>query len=387
MKIKKWILFLLFFKSLLGYTQCDILIKDFENELYRSKTLREYTAQVDNPDKVFDAWRILRQEDISLSRDLAKIKEVEKKLELVKKAGGYKKWQSLSDFFKNNHWTVDDIDLFNNTFEGAKTLENAQSWKLLKDANRTGLMNDANAVEALTKVRALPTNIKQQLGLTDEILASLNVSSKGEFAYSTLIDKITSIGKKIENYPNTKLEGFYDKVLYKLNKNFDHQPQKIGVEGMLKAVDDEFDNLLKGKIVRFEKRVDNARKTNQLSAEDLTVEIEALDGSRKTLFSIEVKNCDNCVTSKVIKEQFIERDLFNATDISQIKWKIYGQNFTKADFEKFLKENKEAIKSLVKNEKSKSNIEKWFDFKEGQSFISDEQIKIFSNTYYNKIFN
>ena len=73
--------------------------------------------------------------------------------------------------------------------------------------------------------------------------------------------------------------------------------------------------------------------------------------------------------------------------ISQIKWRIYGQNFTKQHFEKFLKENKEAIKSLLKNEKSKSNIEKWFDLKEGQSFISDEQIKIFSNTYYSKIFN
>ena len=54
----------------------------------------------------------------------------------------------------------------------------------------------------------------------------------------------------------------------------------------------------------------------------------------------------NCVTAKVIKEQFIERDLFNATDISQIKWRIYGQNFTKQHFEKFLKENKEAIKKL-----------------------------------------
>ena len=145
--------------------------------------------------------------------------------------------------------------------------------------------------------------------------------------------------------------------------------------------------MLKGKIVRFEKQVDNARPSKKLSAEDLTVEIETLDGSRKTLFSVEVKNCQDCVTAKVIKEQFIERDMFNATDISQIKWRIYGQNFTKQDFEKFLKENKEAIKSLLKNEKSKSNIEKWFDLKEGQSFISDEQIKIFSNTYYNKIFN
>ena len=32
--------------------------------------------------------------------------------------------------------------------------------------------------------------------------------------------------------------------------------------------------------------------------------------------------------------------------ISQIKWRIYGQNFTKQHFEQFLKENKEAIKKL-----------------------------------------
>ena len=32
--------------------------------------------------------------------------------------------------------------------------------------------------------------------------------------------------------------------------------------------------------------------------------------------------------------------------ISQIKWRIYGQNFTKQHFEKFLKENRKAIEKL-----------------------------------------
>ncbi|WP_367272163.1 hypothetical protein [uncultured Capnocytophaga sp.] len=45
--------------------------------------------------------------------------------------------------------------------------------------------------------------------------------------------------------------------------------------------------------------------------------------------------------------------MFNATDVSQIKWRIYGQKFTKQDFEKFLKENKEAIKKLGKEKISK----------------------------------
>ena len=66
----------------------------------------------------------------------------------------------------------------------------------------------------------------------------------------------------------------------------------------------------------------------------------------KTRYWIKVKNCEDCITTKVIKEQFIERDLFNASDVSQIKWRIYGQNFTKQDFEKFLKENKEVIERL-----------------------------------------
>ena len=66
----------------------------------------------------------------------------------------------------------------------------------------------------------------------------------------------------------------------------------------------------------------------------------------KTRHWIEVKNCPNCVDTHIIRKQFIERDLFNATDISQIKWRIYGQNFTKQHFEKFLKENRKAIEKL-----------------------------------------
>ena len=61
-----------------------------------------------------------------------------------------------------------------------------------------------------------------------------------------------------------------------------------------------------------------------------------------------MKNCQDCVTAKVIKEQFIERDLFNVTDVSQIKWRIYGQNFTKQDFEKFLIQNKDILEKMQK---------------------------------------
>ena len=264
--------------------------------------------------------------------------------------------------------------------------EYAKSERLLRESVNNSeasnaLFNNKNAVNALTKARNNP--ILKKLGFTDEILASLRASGKGEFSYEKILDKLLSIAKKIEDNPNTTLEGFYEKVIYKLNKNSKvTDSQRRGVEGVLKTVDDEFDNLLKGKIVRFEKQVDNARSTKKLSAEDLTVEIEALDGSRKTLFRVEVKNCQDCVTAKVIKEQFIERDLFNATDISQIKWRIYGQNFTKQDFEKFLKENKEAIEKLGE-EKIKNLF--GIDINVGET-ITNDVINNFVNNNYSKIF-
>ena len=350
MKSLKNILFLIL--SMLVFTTSvaqTCLFNDLVDDLVQQNS--SFQAFVES-EKGFRAWKILATEAPSLRTDMQELILVLNNLELIENVG----------------------------------TKNYKSWKLLKEAGRTQLMKNADVLETLTKARNNP--ILKKLGFTDEILASLRASGKVEFSYEKILDKLLSIAKKIEDNPNTTLEDFYEKVIYKLDKNSKAtNSQRIGVEGVLKAVDDEFDNLLKGKIVRFEKQVDNARPSKKLSAEDLTVEIETLDGSRKTLFSVEVKNCPTCVDTNIIRKQFIERDLFNATDISQIKWRIYGQNFSKQHFEKFLKENKEAIKSLLKNEKSKSNIEKWFDLKEGQSFISDEQIKIFSNTYYDKIFN
>ena len=352
MKSLKNILFLilsmLVFSTSIAQT---CLFNDLVDDLVQQNS--SFQAFVES-EKGFRAWKILATEAPSLRTDMQELTLVLNNLEFIEKIGSknYKSWKLLRD-------NIDNLNAPN------------------------ALFRNVEAVETLTKARNNP--ILKKLGFTDEILASLRASGKGEFSYEKILDKLLSIAKKIEDNPNTTLEDFYEKVIYKLNKNSKAtNSQRIGVEGVLKAVDDEFDNLLKGKIVRFENSVENIRGTK--SYEDLNVEIVTFDGT-KTAYRIEVKNCPTCVDTNIIREQFIERDLFNATDISQIKWRIYGQNFTKQHFEKFLKENKEAIKSLLKNEKSKSNIEKWFDLKEGQSFISDEQIKIFSNTYYSKIFN
>ena len=82
-----------------------------------------------------------------------------------------------------------------------------------------------------TKARNNP--ILKKLAFTDKILASL----RGEFSYEKILDKLLSIAKKIEDNPNTTLEDFYEKVIYKLDKNSKAtNSQRIGVEGVLKAV-------------------------------------------------------------------------------------------------------------------------------------------------------
>ena len=68
--------------------------------------------------------------------------------------------------------------------------------------------------------------------------------------------------------------------------------------------------------------------------------------------------------------------------ISQIKWRIYGQNFTKQDFEKFLKENKEAIEKLGE-EKIKNLF--GIDINVGET-ITNDVINNFVNNNYSKIF-
>ena len=99
-----------------------------------------------------------------------------------------------------------------------------------------------------------------------------------------------------------------------------------------------------------------------------------------------MKNCPTCVDTHIIRKQFIERDLFNATDISQIKWRIYGQNFTKQDFEKFLKENKEAIKKLGKEKISKLLKENKMDLKMTIENYADKLINKLIEKNYVQIF-
>lgn len=88
------------------------------------------------------------------------------------------------------------------------------------------------------------------------------------------------------------------------------------------------------------------------------------------------------IPPKDFVQQFI-KDLSNkdVTSLDQIKWKIYGQNFTKADFEKYLKENREVIEKMFKKDKSLPELN-------GEKINNIDELikKLLDNEIYNKIF-
>ena len=62
------------------------------------------------------------------------------------------KENKVSDELKKLGWATDDINLFNNTFKRTKTLENAKSWKLLKEAGSKYVFKDKKLFEKFTKL-------------------------------------------------------------------------------------------------------------------------------------------------------------------------------------------------------------------------------------------
>lgn len=87
---------LLLLNSFLGYGQvCEQAKKLFENDLYSSKELREYTTKAEDSDKVFDAWQILHNENLATKTNATILKEVENNYQAIKNAGGYVKWKSV----------------------------------------------------------------------------------------------------------------------------------------------------------------------------------------------------------------------------------------------------------------------------------------------------
>jgi hypothetical protein len=116
----------------------------------------------------------------------------------------------------------------------------------------------------------------------------------------------------------------------------------VQLHGLTKAIKDpKYADEFKGKTLTFEDGVSNARPGDHNSRIDISTD--------EPYRMIEIKNYsgDTKISGDVIRSQFIERDLFNASSLDEIRWLQVGPSTTsKETIVNHLKSNKDAISSL-----------------------------------------
>ena len=210
-------------------------------------------------------------------------------------------------------WKADDINLFNNTFKGAQTLENAKSWKLLKDAGRTQLMKNADVLETLTRIRA-NKNLKK-IGATDELLAK--IQGVEGVSYEQVLNNLDLFANNMAKN-NVTLNDF-NKVLNQLTQEVSKRDGANWIVEYLAKNSDQF----KGRKLIFEEF-----NSTTLGGRFVDVTDETIVRSKVFYEFKSVKT----VPPKDFAEQFM-KDLSNADNLSQIKW-IFNGSKNPVDFRK-----------------------------------------------------
>ena len=90
--------------------------------------------------------------------------------------------------------------------------------------------------------------------------------------------------------------------------------------------------------------------------------------------------------SNSIKSQFIERDLFNASNLNEIQWRMDQTGFTKEQLAIWMRQNKVSIDNLIKDIRTRNKFKLWFDLESFEENVTDLQIDTFINANYNSIF-
>ena len=219
---------------------------------------------------------------------------------------------------KKSGWTTDDINLFNKTFKGAQTLENAKSWKLLRDRldnpdASNALFRDTDAVNALTRLRNNP--ILRKLGLTNEIASKLKGAEN--LSFTQIIDNLENFARKTADN-NVELKDF-NKVLRQLTEGGGKSDGANWVITYITKHIGEF----KGRKLVFEEF-----NSTTLGGRFIDVTDETIVKSKVFYEFKSVKK----VPPKDFTEQFM-KDLSNADNLSQIKW-IFNGSKNPVDFRK-----------------------------------------------------
>jgi hypothetical protein len=251
----------------------------------------------------------------------------------------------------------------------------AHAWKSLKDASRTGLMKDAAALESFVKLKKNPSF--SNMGLTDEIISSIQgySNSTRSASFSEILNDLDKFGDFLHSNSGTTLENF-DKILGILKRTDQvGNNYKQGVHWMIRDLNNSGE-IFAGKKIKFEHSIPNARPT----AANSSIDLFCINCSPANL-KVEYKSGPGSISSSTIKDQFIERDLFNTNSLDEIQWRMEGTGMTADKLKSWMKENKASIDALSNNKKTV-----FFPGYDELDGITDINIDNFVNTNYSKIF-
>ncbi|SUV48359.1 fibronectin type III domain-containing protein [Bergeyella zoohelcum] len=266
-----------------------------------------------------------------------------------------------------------DKALFKNTFKATPTLENAQSWKLLKESIEdpnaaNALFRKADAVEALTKARLNP-NIKK-MGITDKALAEIR-----GFKGASFEDVIKQLDEFATHINPAQVEGL-SKLVSDLGKGGSWSQ---GAEWTLRYISKNSTHF-NGRKIMFEV----TEKWGDMENKMIRIADVVDKTNPKKIIYYELKSVIDVPPGK-FAEQFI-KDLSrgDVTSLDQLKWIFDGKklnNLPQKDFVKTL----ESSKDNLFNGKAR----KLFEEELGETFLdADDLIQaLYKNeSWFKKIF-
>lgn len=255
-----------------------------------------------------------------------------------------------------------DATLLNKFKNGVLDIED---WILLSNAGKRDLCKNLEALEAINKARK-NAQLKK-LGFTDELLAKVDGYSGAGFA--EIMNDLDVFAKNLvaHNVTINKFDAVIG-ILAGENRNYR--------QGMHWVIQDLKNNMATfgGKTISLEHSVSNFRGTT--SSIDLFC-ANCIPANLK----IEYKSGPGSITSSTIKEQFIERDLFNANSLDEIQWRMKGTEMTADKLKGWLKEYKNSIEGL-----SESKKQLFFKNYDPAIGITDKNIEDFVTLNYSLIF-
>jgi len=182
------------------------------------------------------------------------------------------------------------------------------------------------------------TVLRKNQKLNDLDISTESLAGIQGFSDASFKEVVEMIDLFFTNHANSTIDNFERVISTMSRSDAASNNFKKGMFWTLRNVTDDVETF-GGKNIRFEHSIGNARNTNSsLDVFCNNCEIPNL--------KVEYKTGPGSVTSDIIKNQFIERDLFNANNLDEIQWRLEETNLTKENLVTWLSDNRSSLESL-----------------------------------------